>query len=347
MAERIMTDWDLALDTMVSILRTLGQHCIDTETLDAVAQRALYERWARHLLFLQAPPGHSEHEPIPQQRDWFGVRRFAEQQQDQQHAQINQTLAEYRSALSVCADSMAQLMLDGKESDALAQAQLESLEEALNRGSAEQIRFAVTNTVSTVQLLLEERQARLNAQVQFLAQQVKLLAAEVDRRDRPAEQDPLTRLETRRSFEDKLALTSSLKRMTQEAFTLVMVEIDDFSQLRNLIGDATADAVIKRVSRSVAQIFPRRSDVLARYEGNEFAILLKDATLEDGRRLGERLLEDIRRLTVELDGRKLALSASVGVSELRDEENAHRAMARADGARYRARLQGGDCVMVG
>lgn len=394
-----MTELDLALETVVSILKTLGNHTFDTDTLDATRQKALYETWARHVLFQTAPPGAnadtaepgteqpSERSKDPQGlmssrealldpkravqshagssasqdgtalisrgqlqkygRDWFAVRGFVEVQQTQQSDQILSDFKHLRLALTTCADSMSQLLAQEKESDALADAQLESLSSVLERGNPLEVRVAVSNTVTTIHQLLEDRQARLHAQVTRLKDQVKTLAEEVDRRDRPPELDPLTRLETRQSFDRALSHATALQQLTREPICMVLVEMDDFVKLRNYLGDPVVDRVLKRVGRCISQVFPRRGDSLARFGVDEFAILLHDASFDDGFRMAQRLLEEIRLLFIEVEGRSLGLTASIGVAALQPGEVAHRCLARADAARQKARLQGGDLLVVG
>lgn len=370
-----MTELDLSLETVVSILHTLGNHTIDTEALDATRQKELFETWSRHLLFQIAPPGTPEpsrpealvgppHSPrgngktepsnegsaaTPHRhgRDWFAVRGFVEAQQSLQSDQILSDLRNLRTALNVCADSMNALLLEEQKADAVAETELSDLLSTVQSGSPAEIRRAVANTVGTVHHLLEERQARLKTQVRFLSEQVKTLVQEVDRRDRPPELDPLTRLETRQSFDRALSQATALQRMTRERVCLVLVELDDFSQLRHFVGEPTVDKVLKRVARCMSQIFPRRGDTLARFDKNEFVVMLRDATFDDGFKMAQRLLEEIRLLYVEVDGRQLGLTASIGIATLEEGENAHRCLARADGARYKARLQGGDALVAG
>ena len=319
-----MTELDLSLETVISILRTLSNHTIDTDTLDATRQKELFETWSRHLLFQTAPPGTPDpartepvSDPLPGARggskgesrsdvsagtphrygrDWFAVRGFVEAQQSHQSDQIMSDLRNLRTALNVCADSMNTLLAEEQRADALAESELADLLTTVQKGSPAEIRLAVANTVGTVHHMLEARQARLKTQVSFLSEQVKSLVQEVDRRDRPPELDALTRLETRQSFDRALSQATALQRLTRERVCLVLVELDDFSQLRHFVGEPTVDKVLKRVARCMSQIFPRRGDTLARFDKNEFVAMLRDATFDDGFKMAQRLLEEIRLL---------------------------------------------------
>lgn len=341
-----MQDWDASLETVVSILRTLAAHTRGVEGMEATALRERYELWARHLLFLVPAPG-KEEDGTPKARDWRGVRAFVEHHVAIQAHESARAVQDLRSSLSVCADAMGQLVTEGKEKDIMAEAQLDSLIELLDTGSPDQIRHAVVSTVTTVNLILEERQAFLSAQVKALSDQVKVLSREVDAHDRPPETDGLTRLETRQTFEDKLARTPALMKLCQEHYSLVLVEIDDFAQFVNIVGEAIGHQLIKRVGRLLAQAFPRRGDVIARYEEHEFGLLLRDMTLEEVRNKAEGLLHELRGISVEVGGKAIRPTLSIGVSELLADDKPHRCLARADAALYRARLAGGNQIQLG
>lgn len=341
-----MQDWDAALETVVSILRTLAAHTRDVEGMEAAALRERYERWSRHLLFLLPAPG-KEEESTPTARDWRGLRAFVEHQVALQAHETTRAITDLRSSLSVCADAMGQLVAEGKDKDALAEAQLESLLDLLDKGSPDQIRHAVVSTVTTVNLILEERQALLTTQVKLLSEQVRSLSREVEERDRPPETDSLTRLDTRKTFEEKLSRTPALMKMCQEHYSIVLVEIDDYAQFTNIVGEAVGQQLIKRVGRLLAQAFPRRGDVIARYEEHEYGLLLRDMTLEETRAKSEGLLQELKGISLEVGGKILRPTLSIGVAEMLSDDKPHRCLARADAALYRARLAGGNQVTVG
>lgn len=84
-----------------------------------------------------------------------------------------------------------------------------------------------------------------------------------------------------------------------------------------------------------------------RYGGEEFGLVLPESTGEEAVALGERILESVRDLVFEVDGRELDLTAGIGVAGLEDaEEPAERLIGAADEALYRAKEEGRDRVVA-
>jgi diguanylate cyclase (GGDEF)-like protein len=98
------------------------------------------------------------------------------------------------------------------------------------------------------------------------------------------------------------------------------------------------------VAAGLVRCFPRRSDCVARFGGDEMAVLLADAGLADGLRLADRLLDQVRRMPVRTDDgqHEMRLTQSVGVAALADGESPEKWFSRADAALYKAKQAGRD-----
>ena len=144
--------------------------------------------------------------------------------------------------------------------------------------------------------------------------------------------DTLTRLPNRRAFE--LALTRELSRAERYGtpFSLVLVDLDRFKQINDTLGHDHGDEVLRRVARFLVEGV-RREDVVARWGGEEFALLLPSTRASDALRLAERL----RQALEDLD---LGVTASFGVAEYLPGESEEALFRRADQALYRAKERG-------
>ena len=129
---------------------------------------------------------------------------------------------------------------------------------------------------------------------------------------------------------------------------LVLVDIDHFKHINDVHGHTAGDNALEATAGALARSFPRRADVLTRFGGDEFAVILRDATAADGGRLAERFLAAVRQLEVpgargtRGDGhneRRCRRRVSPG-------EPADSWFARADRALYRAKAEGRDCVAI-
>lgn len=162
-----------------------------------------------------------------------------------------------------------------------------------------------------------------------------------------AHMDALTGLPNRRQFMARLAeeLQRVQRQMTQSACVL-MLDIDHFKQINDTYGHAAGDMALQHFARLMrAQL--RSIDSCGRLGGEEFAILLPGASLEDAQRIAERLREKLAESTLEMDGKPVVLTASVGIAALHAADgNPDAVLQRADRALYQAKAEGRNCVVV-
>ena len=127
-----------------------------------------------------------------------------------------------------------------------------------------------------------------------------------------AHHDALTGLPNRMSFMERLARQIEQARATGKSLALLFVDLDHFKRvndsLGHLIGDQLLQTVAARISASL-----RVGDVVARFGGDEFIVLLDDAARDDVAQVAHKLLRAIE-LPVEAEGRDLSVTPSVGIA---------------------------------
>ncbi len=144
--------------------------------------------------------------------------------------------------------------------------------------------------------------------------------------------DPLTSLANRRKLESDLAQVER-RRTSEGPVAFAMVDVDHFKSFNDTYGHAAGDEVLRRVAAVISGMV-RDSDVVYRYGGEEFSILLPGATAEEARIVAERVREAVEGLDVP-GGR---VTVSVGVA---DAVGGLEGLAlRADGALYAAKQAG-------
>jgi diguanylate cyclase (GGDEF)-like protein len=159
--------------------------------------------------------------------------------------------------------------------------------------------------------------------------------------------DELTGLHNRRWLGD--AFPRSIRRCVQDGapLCLVMADIDNFKALNDQIGHLAGDAVLRGVARRLAESL-RAPDLIARYGGEAFAILLPNTPTDEGLRIAERL-----RLSVELmslakisEGATGKLTISCGVAPLGLDTELETLIGNAEAALHRAKDAGRNKVEV-
>jgi diguanylate cyclase (GGDEF)-like protein len=154
-----------------------------------------------------------------------------------------------------------------------------------------------------------------------------------DLRDR-AVRDPLTGLLNRQGLADRMALVS------HDRGAVLMCDLDNFKRLNDTLGHPAGDAALVRVA-SVMEDVVRSQDAVARLGGEEFAIWLPGAGLDEARVVAERLRSRIADMWWSWKGRAWLLSVSVGVAVWPDTTRSRdNLLAQADAALYRAKERG-------
>jgi diguanylate cyclase (GGDEF)-like protein/PAS domain S-box-containing protein len=158
---------------------------------------------------------------------------------------------------------------------------------------------------------------------------------------RQAFHDGLTGLPNRALFRDRLdqALARSLR--TRDAFAVLLVDLDNFKQVNDNLGHDTGDLLLQEVARRFDDV-TRPSDTLARFGGDEFALLLESANEAGAISSAERLLERLAE-PMTIAGRELVTGASIGmVLHPGGSGDSEELMRHADLAMYAAKEAGGN-----
>lgn len=154
--------------------------------------------------------------------------------------------------------------------------------------------------------------------------------------------DELTSLANRRRGTEALQLEIVRAGRTGNPFSLILLDIDDFKNVNDRFGHDVGDKVLRRVADLLRSRL-RKTDIAARWGGEEFALILPETDREGGRRFADEILERMRDIDTP-DGR--GLSASFGVVEYRGDESASELVKRADRLMYQAKSDGRARVVV-
>ena len=157
--------------------------------------------------------------------------------------------------------------------------------------------------------------------------------------------DPLTGLLNRQAFEFlfQQAMLDSERRGSP--LCAILFDVDYFKMVNDNYGHLAGDRILRQIADIVRQTL-RESDIVTRWGGEEFLVLLKDCPLEQAAAVAEKLRIAIAGHEFVLPGGKLALTASLGVAAYLRHETSNGFFARADKALYRAKSEGRNRVDV-
>ncbi len=157
-----------------------------------------------------------------------------------------------------------------------------------------------------------------------------------------ATRDPLTRLSNRRHFWLQ-AEQRAAQGPAGGPMALVLVDVDHFKQINDTHGHAVGDEVLTGIAERLREAC-RDHDVVARWGGEEFLLLLTRTDLDGGRRAAERIRQSIATQPLSASRPALRVTVSVGVTESLAAEPLGEGIARADRALYRSKQAGRDQV---
>jgi two-component system cell cycle response regulator len=153
--------------------------------------------------------------------------------------------------------------------------------------------------------------------------------------------DPLTGLNNRRFLENHLATMLDNARVRRTPLTLMILDIDHFKQVNDTYGHDCGDEVLKSFADRLRGII-RSGDLLCRLGGEEFVIVMPNVELSAAARIAERARQTIERepFVVDVDGRAIPVTTSIGVAERGPDDDTSTLYRRADRALYRAKSEG-------
>lgn len=149
--------------------------------------------------------------------------------------------------------------------------------------------------------------------------------------------DPLTHLYNRRFFIEFLENRILLSRRTKEPLLVMILDIDFFKQVNDTLGHTIGDHVILDIA-SILKSSVRESDVVARYGGEEFVVVLPNAHMEAGLKIGKRILTTCQNHKFETVPWSVTLSA--GIAKLTEEDDAASLLSRSDIYLYKSKQNG-------
>jgi diguanylate cyclase (GGDEF)-like protein len=159
-----------------------------------------------------------------------------------------------------------------------------------------------------------------------------------------AHKDALTGVYNRASFDESLHRECNLSKRHGRPLALIVLDIDHFKAINDQLGHASGDCAIRAIADITAEQI-RNTDILFRFGGEEFVILLTDTNMDGALLLAERIRLSIENMQSKcVSGNPLHMTASLGVAQYDTNENGQSLFTRADHALYDAKHAGRNCI---
>lgn len=159
-----------------------------------------------------------------------------------------------------------------------------------------------------------------------------------DKLHEEANTDGLTKCYNKTYFNNQLDLEVKKSKVTGKPLSLIIFDLDHFKKLNDNFGHDAGDYVLKEKARLIRENGIRQGDIFARYGGEEFCILLPNTNLKQSFEIAERLRKLIEKHEFIYEGKRLPVTASIGVADYRQGvENGTDLFKRADQSVYQSK----------
>lgn len=173
-----------------------------------------------------------------------------------------------------------------------------------------------------------------------LADQTLHARRERDIADNLANHDPLTGALNRRAILSRLEAAVVEACRDEQPLAVLFLDVDHFKSINDNYGHAAGDRCLQEIVKVVAREL-RGGDWMGRFGGEEFVVVLPDANAERARIIGERVRAAIEAHPLQIEGKSVRVTASIGVTGIIDShDSANTLLERADLALYRAKSSG-------
>ena len=154
-----------------------------------------------------------------------------------------------------------------------------------------------------------------------------------------AQLDSLTGVNNRAAMDRCLERELELAHRHDHSLSLLIVDVDHFKRINDNQGHSAGDAVLKTLTACMKETM-RASDMLFRYGGEEFALVLSGTDLDGARQMGERLRAAVAAYPFVYNNKEIDVTVSIGVASLGSRDSANRLFNKADAALYQAKKAG-------
>lgn len=159
--------------------------------------------------------------------------------------------------------------------------------------------------------------------------------------------DPLTMLGNRAALDSALNRELQLAERHDHELSLLMIDADYFKKINDEYGHHRGDLVLCEIARSIQSVC-RGSDIIFRYGGEEFVVLLGKTNSDGAKIIAERIRQQIAQTYVGYNGKSIGTTVSIGIATRhanKAKEHINDLFDRADAALYQAKARGRNCVI--
>ncbi|MEQ8207372.1 MAG: diguanylate cyclase [Woeseia sp.] len=335
---------DGAIDTLGTVVRSMGDISFD---IDDGAPQDLFRTQCTELAC------HVENgAPVPSldipgstdgERRWGHLRRFYIDRRQSERDFVNNRMADYRGVVEDLVGGLREIGQRDRETEFCINRNLKSVEAAVATGMLPEIKATLNQTIRNIAESLaqqkqdyEKRIGEMNQRMSSLRQDLLSVREEMKR-------DSLTGAFNRGAFDQAIVHCLNINFILNQPVTVIFIDLDYFKVVNDTYGHAAGDEVLRSIGDALSRSFIRKTDFVARFGGDEFAVILADTTAANSATLLSRFYDYVSEITVPYAPDGVRLGCSSGYTEVVPGDTVESLIKRVDSALYAAKDAGKNC----
>ena len=332
---------DGALDTLANILRVMGEQSFELEKdIDPTIFPEMCREFSCHVENGAGVPSCDIPASKNGNREWARIRCFFADRRKAESQFVTERLHDYRGVVDDLVSGLRNIGERDQNTENNVKHNLKLVEDAVGTGVMPEIRKALTKTIQNVTETFAEQKRQYEAQLEDLHGRMSNLRQDLVAVREEMKRDSLTSAYNRRTFDSSIEHSLNLHFIMNQPVTLVMLDLDNFKNVNDTHGHAAGDEVLQSVSKCLVRAFNRKTDIVTRYGGDEFAIILNDTSAKSATKLVDRCLRYVNDLRVPYASEDARISCSIGFTEIHEHDSIRSLIKRADRALYQAKADG-------
>jgi diguanylate cyclase (GGDEF)-like protein len=324
-----------AVGALISCVKALA---LDIDELGSARLKAALDGTLARLR-AEAPPAELSEQLGLRQRETL---EFA----DKERRYLEERDAELRHNIGLLTDGLAELGQGNTSHDVTILERGSRIERAAQLGDIVKIRQVISREVNDLRKAVADKQAKDRAHTATLTGEVERLRRDVSHARTAATTDPLTGAANRSAFDSELARLCDLAAAGGDGFALLLLDVDHFKAINDTHGHPVGDRVLVALVAFCRESV-RRGDLIARWGGEEFVVLLPSASLRVGARKAQDMSKGLarRRWNIDDANATVTFTVSIGATAWHEGDDPAGIVARADHAMYKAKQAGRNRVV--
>ena len=261
---------------------------------------------------------------------------------------IEQEKEELKDIIFLMADSFKKFVGDSSNYAKHLDDFIDKLKETDNLDEIKKVKYEIIKATIEVKEKTDEIKKQLleaNKAIKKSRERLEKLEQELEKTKEKTLYDGLTKAYNRAVFDDRIVKEIAKAKRENKTLFLVMIDIDHFKNINDTYGHQTGDMVLKILTQQIQKVI-RDIDFFARYGGEEFSLLLPDVSLERAKEVAERVRKKIEKTKFIYKQEEVKVTISLGMTQLKDDDDAKSLIGRADKALYEAKNSGRNRVVI-